>query len=223
MRASSLATGLFLSAIASSVETTTAFSITSCQKVRTTTITSSSQHILSTTIPSSKIVRYATVEDSSSTSSSSSSLDTTILSRIKEASAESNQWAEDFDLVSESGAAFHALFSGIRSSAALGLKGSPFYLKGEDVREVMMSDEDPFNGFFTFDDLAKALEDDFLDANRGSTDNRKGWKVRTGLINYMHLFELEYSDERKLYKYRKSTHSLFFVSNGEMDGWVKTN
>ena len=87
----------------------------------------------------------------------------------------------------ESGAAFHALFSGIRSSAALGLKGSPFYLKGEDVRKAMGgsgdndngsdNDSDPFNGYFTFDDLAKALEDDFLDANRGSTDNRQGWKV----------------------------------------------
>ena len=34
-----------------------------------------------------------------------------------------------------------------------------------------------FEGFFTFDDLAQAVEDDFLDANRGSTDNRQGWKV----------------------------------------------
>ncbi len=37
-----------------------------------------------------------------------------------------------------------------------------------------------FDGFFTFDDLVKALEDDFLDADRGSTDNRKGWKVSKG-------------------------------------------
>jgi hypothetical protein len=33
-------------------------------------------------------------------------------------------------------------------------------------------------GFFTMQHLEKALEDDFLDAARGSTDNRKGWKVR---------------------------------------------
>ena len=105
-------------------------------------------------------------------------LDNTILSRIEEASSESKQWAEDFDLVEESGAAFHALFSGIRSSAALGLKGSPFYLKGADVCKVMSdSGGDPFKGFFTFQDLSKALEEDFLDADRGSTDNRQGWKV----------------------------------------------
>ena len=90
----------------------------------------------------------------------------------------------DFDLVDESGAAFHALFSGIRSSAALGLKGSPFYLKSLDICHALngvvdINDETaaPFCDYFTFDDLAKALEDDFLDANRGSTDNRQGWKV----------------------------------------------
>ena len=142
-------------------------------------------------------ILYATIEEETSlktdekNSSDGSSLllDNNILSRIEEASNEAKQWAEDFDLVSEAGAPFFALFSGIRSSAALGLKGSPFYLKGEDFRKVMGGDnggndvdgsdnsDDPFNGYFTYDDLAKALEDDFLDANRGSTDNRQGWKV----------------------------------------------
>jgi hypothetical protein len=27
------------------------------------------------------------------------------------------------------------------------------------------------------DSLAQSLQDEFLDASRGSTDNRKGWKV----------------------------------------------
>eukprot|EP00978_Attheya_sp_CCMP212_P035195 scaffold151664_cov89-Attheya_sp.AAC.2 len=35
----------------------------------------------------------------------------------------------------------------------------------------------PFDGFFSFDDLAKAVEEDFLDADRGTTNNREGWKV----------------------------------------------
>lgn len=134
---------------------------------------------------------YATLEPP--TSSSDSDLDDSILSRITDATTESKQWAESFDLTSESGAAFYALFSGIRSSNNLGLRGKPFYLKSNDVRKAMGDvdvdgdvdgdDSDGgaiFDGFFTFDDLVKALEDDFLDADRGSTDNRKGWKVSKG-------------------------------------------
>jgi hypothetical protein len=34
-----------------------------------------------------------------------------------------------------------------------------------------------WDNFFTMRDLEKAVTDDFLDAARGSTDNRKGWKV----------------------------------------------
>jgi hypothetical protein len=105
-------------------------------------------------------------------------LDDTILSRIADSTDASIKWAKMFDLADESGAAFHALFSGIRSSAALGLKGKPFYLKSKDILEAMgYPDGSGFDGFFTFNDLAKALEDDFLDADRGSTDNRQGWKV----------------------------------------------
>lgn len=106
-------------------------------------------------------------------------LDDCILSRIAESTPKSKEWAEMFDLTQESGAAFHALFSGIRSSAALGLKGKPFYLKSADILKAMGNADgiDAFDGFFTFQDLAKALEDDFLDAERGSTDNRQGWKV----------------------------------------------
>ena len=123
---------------------------------------------------------FATLEETTS-----SDLDNDILSRITEATTESKNWAESFDLTSESGAAFHALFSGIRSSANLGLRGKPFHLKSNDVLKAMGELEggnvnvNAFDGFFTFDDLAHALEADFLDADRGSTDNRKGWKVST--------------------------------------------
>ena len=123
---------------------------------------------------------FATLEETTS-----SDLDNDILSRITDATTESKNWAESFDLTSESGAAFHALFSGIRSSANLGLRGKPFHLKSNDVLKAMGELEggnvnvNAFDGFFTFDDLAHALEADFLDADRGSTDNRKGWKVST--------------------------------------------
>lgn len=139
--------------------------------------------------PFCKTSLYATVEETTT----DSGLDDNILSRISEAAEESKQWAEAFDLTSESGAAFYALFSGIRSSAALGLKGKPFHLKSKDVLKAIDSSEGAFDGFFTFDDLAKALEDDFLDADRGSTDNRQGWKVSTfGLVCtvYELLYEL---------------------------------
>ena len=107
-----------------------------------------------------------------------SGLDESILTRISASTEESKQWAEMFDLTEEAGAAYHALFTGIRSSAALGVKGKPFYLKSSQILNAMdNSHGNAFEGFFTFDDLAKAVEDDFLDANRGSTDNRQGWKV----------------------------------------------
>jgi len=131
-----------------------------------------------------KKLRATLEESSSATKSSSELLDNTILPRISSAAAESQQWGLDFDLVEES--PFHSLFSGIRSSAALGLKGRPFYVKQNDIVSAMekgtivegdSNGSSPFAGYFTFDDLAQALQDDFLDANRGTTDNRKGWKV----------------------------------------------
>lgn len=67
---------------------------------------------------------------------------------------------------------FYALFHAIKSSGiALGLKGSPMVFRKEELPVN-------FEQFFTMKDLAKAVEDDFLDAAKGSTDNRKGWKVR---------------------------------------------
>jgi hypothetical protein len=120
---------------------------------------------------------FATIEETAA----SPSLGGNILSKIKDSKEESKGWAEAFDLSSESGAAFHALFSGIRSST-LGPKGIPYYLKSKDVVEAIgedgfASENNGFDGFFSFDDLAKALEEDFLDADRGTTDNRKGWRV----------------------------------------------
>jgi hypothetical protein len=103
-----------------------------------------------------------------------------ILSRIAEASPSSAEWGDMFDLRAE--AAFHALFSGIRSGTALGLRGRPFHLSQADVLPALGDaaggSESPFAGYFTSADLENALEEDFLDATRGSTNNAQGWKVR---------------------------------------------
>ena len=75
------------------------------------------------TLPISHVSLKATIE------TTDSGLDESILTRISASTQESKQWAEMFDLTEEAGAAYHALFTGIRSSAALGVKGKPFYLK----------------------------------------------------------------------------------------------
>jgi hypothetical protein len=85
---------------------------------------------------------------------------------------------------------FYALSRALKSSGiVMGLKGSPFVLRSQELissstgttttTDNDSSNKDSFGHFFTMKDLAKALEDDFLDAAKGSTDNRKGWKVRT--------------------------------------------
>jgi hypothetical protein len=104
-----------------------------------------------------------------------------------------NEYAEMFEL-QKSEAGFYGLVEAIRTSQiAMGLRGVPFVLRKSEIEAIIMgggsasasasssSDADEeevlFQGFFTMKDLEKALEDDFLDAVRGSTDNRKGWKV----------------------------------------------
>ena len=52
-----------------------------------------------------------------------------MLSAINATVAESKRWASHFGLTEESGAAFYALFSGIRSAGSLGVKGKPFFIK----------------------------------------------------------------------------------------------
>lgn len=101
--------------------------------------------------------------------------------------------------------AFYALFSAIRKmedttttsttnadadekeqQQLLGLNGTPFYIPSKLLHQVESSSSNDqhqqqqhqlFTNYFHFEHLSKALEEDFLDAQRGSTDNRKGWKV----------------------------------------------
>jgi hypothetical protein len=131
---------------------------------------------------------YATLEEPETESKNTDDTQK-ILSAITAAASESKSWASDFGLTEESGAAFYALFSGIRSAGSLGVKGKPFFIKHSDMLSALEleNEKDAFAGFFTFNDMAKAVEDDFLDAIRGSTDNRKGWQVREYLVKLAYL------------------------------------
>lgn len=100
-------------------------------------------------------------------------------------SKSANEYAEMFGFT-KSEAGFYGLVEAIRTAQiAMGLKGVPFVLRRSEIEAIVGDggggDDDNvlFQGFYTMKDLEKALEDDFLDAARGSTDNRKGWKVRT--------------------------------------------
>jgi hypothetical protein len=79
-------------------------------------------------------------------------------------------------------ASLFALLDAMKRTVAMGLHGYPLVLRKADLEQVLLGNSQReklmFQGFFTMKDLEKAVEDDFLDAARGSTDNRKGWKVR---------------------------------------------
>lgn len=121
---------------------------------------------------------YATIEDQTNKVA-----DTSALLESMKTSEGAQQWAEMFDL-SDDDKRFYSLFEGIRKEILIGLKGKPFVLKKSDVEGAIGKS---FEGFFTFDDLEKAVNDDFLDAGRGTTDNRKGWKVRMMPCNLVRL------------------------------------
>jgi hypothetical protein len=74
-------------------------------------------------------------------------------------------------------AAFHNLFRSIRASRVpLNFRDgtAPFVLQNE---EVSVATSASWRDCFTIQHLERALEDDFLDAARGSTDNRRGWTI----------------------------------------------
>jgi hypothetical protein len=110
-------------------------------------------------------------------------------------------YAEQFDLTT-SEAALYALLSAMRRVASTttggknmwGLTGTPFVLRHAAVVKALFHRHNDdgaatagggstttttgWPGFFTLDHLRVAVEEDFLDAARGSTDNRKAWQVR---------------------------------------------
>ena len=76
-------------------------------------------------------------------------------------------------------ATLYRLFATLRRTGRpLGLKSEPFCLRSNEISGSSSStNTSDLAGFFTMKDLEKAVVDDFLDAARGSTDNRKGWQV----------------------------------------------
>eukprot|EP00538_Stauroneis_constricta_P011337 CAMPEP_0119566390 /NCGR_PEP_ID=MMETSP1352-20130426/32920_1 /TAXON_ID=265584 /ORGANISM="Stauroneis constricta, Strain CCMP1120" /LENGTH=636 /DNA_ID=CAMNT_0007615493 /DNA_START=15 /DNA_END=1922 /DNA_ORIENTATION=+ len=125
------------------------------------------------------MIALASAASSTATDSTESfaHIENLILEAMQQNAEKSKEYSDMFGL-GQSEAAFFAVFDAIRKSGIpLGLKGSPFVLKSDDVTKALAMDDNPFVGFFGMDDLEKALEDDFLDAARGSTDNRKGWKI----------------------------------------------
>lgn len=100
----------------------------------------------------------------------------TVLQTLRSLQITANEYAETFGL-GPGDAAFYGLFLSLRkSNIPLGLKGSPFRLEHAEI-ETALNQPTTWPGFFSMADLEKAVSDDFLDAARGSTDNRKGWKV----------------------------------------------
>lgn len=124
---------------------------------------------LSNKIKSREVILHAITEESRVASAGE------VLQVMSSGSAEADQWADMFGF-GEDEKVFYTLFQGVKEKAALGLKGKPFVIKNKDIEAANVKS---FKGFFTFDDLEKAVNDDFLDAGRGTTDNRKGWKMAT--------------------------------------------
>ena len=117
----------------------------------------------------------ATVAPSDTTSvSSNGPLQDSVLQAISSLKTEANEYADMFGLGPPE-AAFYALFKALRD-VPLGLKGQPILLRAGQVSDAL-GQETGWEGFFDMKDLEKAVTDDFLDAARGSTDNRKGWKI----------------------------------------------
>jgi hypothetical protein len=118
-----------------------------------------------------------TTEGATESPSSSSLLKEAVLNTMESVRDEANDYVEMFGLTTAD-AAFYALFAAIIKEAPLGPKGEPFVLRHDQVVKALHQDS-AWPGFFTIKDLEKAVNDDFLDAALGTTDNRKGWKVRS--------------------------------------------
>lgn len=109
----------------------------------------------------------------------------------------------------QTSAGMFALLDAIKKTlgadGALGLSGYPLVLRKAEMERAMAGEEESatatlFEKSFTMKDLEKALEDDFLDASRGSTDNRKGWAISPVSVPTGESFEearMTYQDVQK--------------------------
>mmetsp|Transcript_5107 Transcript_5107/g.11610 ORF Transcript_5107/g.11610 Transcript_5107/m.11610 type:complete len:248 (+) Transcript_5107:172-915(+) len=148
---------------------------------------------------------YSTINaetiSSNGASSPSMQLVEQFLSQYEASLEEGQQWANEFGFAEKeeqsAEGSFYSIFRAIRGMDSkigvgledcdklLGLKGTPFYIpvallakaESASISDSSNSGTNMFSNFFHFPHLATALEEDFLDAQRGSTDNRKGWQV----------------------------------------------
>ncbi len=148
-------------------------------------------------------------------SSRSEGMAEVLLGRIQEQSSQlGRDHAEMFGLDEsendnenlQTSAGMFALLDAIKNTlgadGGLGLSGYPLVLRKADVEKAMAADSDAiiFDKSFTMKDLEKAMDDDFLDAQRGSTDNRKGWAISPVSIPKGDSFEearMTYEDVQK--------------------------
>lgn len=122
------------------------------------------------------------------------------LTSYEQSLEEGQQWANEFGFADgsegelSSEGAFYSIFRAFRkmdhdgNGELLGLDGTPFYIPSSLLKNAESEfsskqqlsnggEKNAFTSYFNFQHLATALEEDFLDAQRGSTDNRKGWQV----------------------------------------------
>ena len=144
-------------------------------------------------VPSSQSSLPATIapiSDSSASTVSPDELSQRILETISSLQEESKKYAGSMVGFTAADASFYALFAAIRHcpDCTLGLLGTPFLLRHDETCQALGMDTTTWPGFFCMNDLEKAVQDDFLDAARGSTDNRKGWQVsqEEKLYHFMH-------------------------------------
>jgi hypothetical protein len=121
--------------------------------------------------------------DAPSTTTSTTAAET-VLQHLETWPAMANEYADSFGL-GPAEAAFYGLFCALRQSQIpLGLHGQPMVWSHADI-QAAWPQPTHWPGFFTLQDLERAVSDDFLDAARGSTDNRKGWKVSKTIKGYL--------------------------------------
>jgi hypothetical protein len=118
-----------------------------------------------------------------------------LLDELGRCKDQATSYADQFDLTTAEAALYALLLAMRRCNVPLGLHGTPFVLRhaattraflfggdGDDQSSSPSSSTTTtttgWPGFFTMDHLQTAVVEDFLDAARGSTDNRKGWQVR---------------------------------------------
>jgi hypothetical protein len=108
----------------------------------------------------------------------------TIMKLMEQERPKVNEYTSTLDYYGPVEVATYSLFQSLRSFhssdtrilSLFGINGHPFVLRNHELESIIPSATE-WTNFFTTNDLQIAVQEDFLDAVRGSTDQRKGWKV----------------------------------------------